>query len=253
MQKISAYHRPSSLEEALALLDRSQVRSVPIAGGTTLVASAVDVFQEVVDLQAIGLDAIEGSADGLRIGAMTRLQDIVDDERVPELLRAATQREGPNTFRNAGTLGGAIVEANWESELLAALLVLECELTIQDAGGARGITLANFLVEPAAALKTGLLTQVLISANGETHTAHVARTPADRAIVSATVRKLDNGEVLLALSGVAEVAVLVVPDEVQNLQPPGDFRGSSDYRRSMATVLTKRVLASMKSAEQNTP
>ena len=137
MQKITAYHRPSSLEEALALLGRSEVRAVPIAGGTTLVASATDVFQEVVDLQAVGLDAIEGSTEGLRIGAMTRLQDIVDDERVPELLRAATQREGPNTFRNAGTLGGTIVEANWESELLAALLVLECELRIEAAGGAR--------------------------------------------------------------------------------------------------------------------
>ena len=247
MQKITAYHRPSSLEEALTLLGRSDVRTVPIAGGTTLVASTAAAFQEVVDLQAVGLDAIEGSEDGLRIGAMTRLQDIIDDERVPELLRGATKREGPNTFRNIGTLGGAIVEANWESELLAALLVLECELSIQDIGGARSITLADFFVDPAAALQAGLLTQVSIKASGETHAAHVARTPADRAIVSATVRKLENGEVLLALSGVANVPLIVALDEVQHLQPPGDFRGSSDYRHSMATVLTERVLGSINS------
>ena len=103
--------------------------------------------------------------------------------------------------------------------------------------------MTDFLAEPAAALQTGLLTQVSIKASGETHAAHVARTPVDRTIVSATVRKSDDGEVLLALSGVAKVPVLVVPDEVQYLQPPGDFRGSSDYRRSMATVLTERVLA----------
>ncbi len=242
MQKITAYHRPSSLKEALALLGRSEVRTVPIAGGTTLVASAAATFQEVVDLQAVGLDAIGGSADGLRIGAMTRLQDIIDDEHVPELLRGATKREGPNTFRNAGTLGGAIVEANWESELLAALMVMECVLSIQGTGSTRSITLADFLAEPAAALREGLLTQVSIKANGETLAAHVARTPADRAIVSAAVRKLDNGEVLLALSGVANVPLIVAPDEVQHLQPPGDFRGSSDYRHSMATVLTERVL-----------
>jgi CO/xanthine dehydrogenase FAD-binding subunit len=45
------------------------------------------------------------------------------------------------------------------------------------------------------------------------------------------------------MTGVAVTPVLVDRDDLGSLQPPGDFRGSPDYRRQLAGVLTGRVLA----------
>ena len=44
------------------------------------------------------------------------------------------------------------------------------------------------------------------------------------------------------LTGVASTPILVKPAEVGVLHPPGDFRGSSDYRRHLAGILTQRVV-----------
>ncbi|MFN8458306.1 MAG: hypothetical protein U0401_27250 [Anaerolineae bacterium] len=55
MPKIKAYHRPSSLDEALKLLSRSNVSTAVIAGGTYITAHMDDSIDEAVDLQALGL------------------------------------------------------------------------------------------------------------------------------------------------------------------------------------------------------
>jgi CO/xanthine dehydrogenase FAD-binding subunit len=52
---------------------------------------------------------------------------------------------------------------------------------------------------------------------------------------------------VLAASGVAAVPVVV--DDPGALQPPGDFRGSADYRRSLATTLTARVRTALETSE----
>ena len=56
---------------------------------------------------------------------------------------------------------------------------------------------------------------------------------------SAWARLSDEGR-RLALTGVAPTPVLVQPDDV--LDPAGDFRGSSDYRRALADVLLARAV-----------
>jgi hypothetical protein len=64
----------------------------------------------------------------------------------------------------------------------------------------------------------------------------------DRPIVIAVARRAANGEVRLAIAGIADRPVIVDPDRVAALDPPSDFRGSAKYRRSIATVLAQRVL-----------
>ena len=71
----------------------------------------------------------------------------------------------------------------------------------------------------------------------------MARTPADAPIVAAVARRTPDQQTLLALCGVAQTPVLVDPDDVaDSIDPPGDFRGSAEYRRAMALTLTQRVL-----------
>jgi CO/xanthine dehydrogenase FAD-binding subunit len=197
---------------------------------------------EVIDLQALALTGAAREGDQLTLGAMTTIQTVVDAAAAPALLREMAHREGPNTFRNQGTVGGAIVCADPESEFLAALLALEAEITIVTLAGDRILPLADFLAAAPAAIEGGILTWVALATSGETASERVARTPADKPIVAAVGRKTPDGRVLLALCGVAATPILIAPDQLASLIPPADFRGSSEYRREMATLLAGRVL-----------
>jgi CO/xanthine dehydrogenase FAD-binding subunit len=243
MAPIQAYHRPETIAEALELLNRSGVRTALLGGGTTIVAELAEQgIEEVVDLQDVGPAHVEPRGDRLALGAFLRLQALVDDERVPSLIRDAAFREGPNTFRNQSTLGGVIASRHWESELLAALLVHDASLTVEATRGAQIISLADFLAGPAP---SGIIAEVTVETGGVTGQARVGRTPLDTAIVAALARRDEGGAVRLALTGAGTTPSLVDPDKLDTLTPPGDFRGSSDYRKEIAAILSRRALAEL--------
>ena len=66
------------------------------------------------------------------------------------------------------------------------------------------------------------------------------RTPADTPIVLVVGRRNGSGRVGLAATGVADTPVRLDALDLDGLEPPSDFRGSSDYRRHLAKVLTAR-------------
>jgi carbon-monoxide dehydrogenase medium subunit/putative selenate reductase FAD-binding subunit len=246
MTRLKAYYRPSSVEEALQLLARPQVTSLIVAGGTYINAHLAENVDEVIDLQATGLDTADEVEGRLRLGAMVRLQTLVELDQTPALVRQMARREGPNTLRNQATIGGIVVGADPESELLAALLVHEAEVEVQSRSGSKQIALSDFLADVPAALDGGLVTAVSVVTSGRGTGERVARTPADRPIVAAVARRDDQGRIHLALCGVASTPLLVNPDPDQlNLTPPADFRGSSAYRRQMAITLSRRVISAL--------
>jgi CO/xanthine dehydrogenase FAD-binding subunit len=243
MAQVKAYYRPTKVEEVLQLLARPGITTAIVAGGTHFNDQrAAPLAEEVVDLQALGLDGVSEAGDRLQLGAMVRLQTLVEDERVPALLREMAHREGPNTLRNEATLGGVVVVADPESELLAALLVHEAEVEVQFQSDPRRLALADFLAGLPGSVEGGVVTAVSVVTSGQGSGERVARTPADRPIVAAVARQDEGGQIHLALCGVAATPILVKPDQLQGLQPPADFRGSSNYRREMAQVLSRRVV-----------
>ncbi len=248
MSKISKYHRPDDINEALELLSRSQVTTAILAGGTQLVPELASTFDEVVDLQAIGLNEINYTGQGVTLGAMVHLQDIVDNEQIARLLRDLAKREGPNTLRHAATVGGVIASADIESELLAAFLVCDANIEIQTSQETKQIPLSEFLRDVSSQLAGGIITSVTLSTLGDTASDRVARTPADRPIVAAVARKGPENVIQLALCGVANTPILVnaETDIKAAVNPPDDFRGSREYRRQMAATLSRRVLEKLK-------
>jgi aerobic carbon-monoxide dehydrogenase medium subunit len=240
MAPIQAYHRPQTIAEALRLLSRDGVRTTLIAGGTTIVPQLDErEIEEVVDLQEAGPAHVEARGERLALGAFVRLQTLIEDERVPSVIRDAAFREGPNTFRNQRTLGGVIASRHWESELLAALLVHDGRLTVETTAGAQAISLADFLAGP---VPSGIIVEVSIASGGATGQARVGRTPLDTAIVAALARRDASGAVRLALTGAGSTPCLVDPEAIDALDPPGDFRGGSDYRKEIAAILARRAL-----------
>ena len=234
MHKLVGYHRPSSVAEAAELLvDKSRLA---VAGGTTIRHDGAGPPVEVVDLQSLGLDDISVDGDRLRLGSTVRLQALVDDDEVPQVVRDAAQAEQPSALRTLATVGGTVGAADRESLLLAAFLVHEAVVHFADD---RDSSLTNVLDSGLTAGE--LIVAVSLARTGRGAIARTGRTPADAPIVAAVARSSDD-DVRLALCGVADVPIVVDPDAVDDLDPPGDFRGSSTYRRHLAAVLSRRVL-----------
>ena len=238
MARISAYHRPSSVEDALALLHRSTVRTVVLGGGTTVVASRFEVPTEVVDLQSCGLAGIVVEGSTARVGATTTLDSIADDEAMPFALRDAARREQPSTLRTLATIGGVVVGRHCESELLAALLAFEAVVAFVNATGAQTRSFDDALADPSV-LHGAIVTAIEVRIDGHASAARTGRTPFDSPIVAVVGRRRSDGTVIAAATGVASTAV-VIGDPVA-LEPPGDFRGSSEYRRHLVVELASRV------------
>lgn len=281
------YHRPATadpdparaLDHALELLARPGIRTVPLAGGDTLLASADPTVEAVVDLQGLGLDAIriEADASALCIGALATRAALADHAAAREpyggIVAEAARRWAGSVQRNRATVGGAVAAADANDPLIVALLVCDAEVTMALAAGRSGTTrlpLAEFLARRTALLAApAIVTEVRIPWPASPHggaLASVARTPADAPIViaAATVRR--DGErctaVGLALGGVAnapldlspmaatltgqpwnDAAVAALATRVAaGLHPAGDFRGSAAYRQAMAEVLCARAL-----------
>jgi probable selenate reductase FAD-binding subunit len=243
MTRVSAYWRPATVPDALALLRRSG--TVPIGGGTKVNAAPDGGPVEIIDLQALGLGRIERQPGALDIGAGATLQQIATDAAVPAVVREAARREEPSTLRAMATLGGCVAAGHWESELLAALLAYAATVTLAGPDGDQLVGLDALLADRGR-LADRIITSVVMATGGAAQAARTGRTQADRPIVAAVARQA--GGTWLALSGVAATPVLTraagadLPGWLDRLDPPGDFRGSAEYRRALAATLARRVL-----------
>lgn len=261
MPTLDEYHRPTDLSAAIALLKRVSPRTVPMAGGTWLNPRLGKEVQAtaVVDLSGLGLAGIERDPDTLRVGPMTTLADVAEDETCQMLangiLATTARREAVVNVRNAATVGGTVVVAPPDSEFILALLALDAHLVVQS-DRVRSWSLARFLEDRAAALDGGLVTQIQIhlplhAAGG---LAHVTRTPFDHPIVAAVAVIAEDADARrIALGGVVVGPLLVtfgrlaeaegaVAKAIDSAEPWADFRGTAEYRREMGALMARRAL-----------
>ena len=108
-----------TVEEAVLLLKRYGDKGAVVAGGTDLIGKMKDEIlptypEAVINLKTIpGLDFISHEDDQLRIGALTRLEDIAVNPVVRERFTAlseAAERTASTHLREMGTLGGNICQ-----------------------------------------------------------------------------------------------------------------------------------------------
>src|SRR3990172_1855176 len=121
------YHRPKSLAEALALLERGR----PLAGGTSLTAERARV-SGVVDLQGLSLDSLEITAAEVIAGATLTLEAFAQgcEIEAPALAEAA-RREAAHNLRNMATVAGTLVAADGRSPLATVLIAAKAQLTLE--------------------------------------------------------------------------------------------------------------------------
>ncbi len=245
MYHVVGYHRPDSLSDALRLL--APVGRVAVAGGVHLHHDGGADPAELVDLQSAGLDTVVIEAESASLGATVRLQALVDDQRLPDVIREAARSEQPSTLRSLATLGGAIATASDDSLLLAALLVHDAVVGLaSERHGERRVMLGDLLVEGRRPGE--LIVDVVVQTSGTGAIARTGRTPRDTPIVGVVGRRMRDhhgGSTKLAVCGVGVRPALVEPGDVATVQPIDDHRASGSYRSHLAEVLTGRVLEAL--------
>ncbi len=280
MLNLREIHKPKTIEEAIQLL--KQPDTVAMAGGTELLSSKRKDVRAVVDLSELGLAYIREQDGAVAVGAMTKLADVVANERLRAaangVVAQAARRTHANLLRNQATVAGTLISEP-DGILALALVALDARVmclpppqspprsTGEGEGG--GVALCDFLPMRDHFTMCGIVTEVVIPAaslNRRAVIESVARTPRDKPIVSVCAAvELENGVVraaAIALGGVGEVAVRASEAEkllvsrglgdgeieraaekaTSRLNPPSDFRGSAEYRREMVRVLTARAL-----------
>ncbi len=273
------YLAAASVDEAIAVLAAHGGEAKIIAGGQSLVPMLnfrLLAPTILVDINKVpGLDHITPDGDGLCIGALTRhhaleTSDLVR-ERFPVLCEAMTH-VAHLAIRNRGTIGGSLCHADPAAELPMMALLLDATIVTADSDGAREIPAKDFFDGALSTVleEDELVTEVRIPAlpaNCGWGFEEVSQRAGDFAMAAAAATvSLSNGaavQVRLALMGVgdtpmrmrgietqlsgapltAETIEAAAASVVDAVDPMSDLHASSDYRRHLAQVLTKRVLS----------
>ncbi len=251
---IIEYNRPKTLDEALALLARSEPITVPIGGGTVLNQPS-DESVAVVDLQSLGLDSVETEGQKLKIGANVTLQNLLNVADIPPALRDAIKHEAAYNIRNMATVAGTLVATDGRSPFATAMLALNAQLSIeQQSQDAVQISLGEFLALREERLQHSLITQVTIPAQAKLAYQYVARSPADLPIVCVAVAQWQSGRTRVALGGYGKIPLLALDGDNSGgaeiaahsaYSEAGDQWASAEYRADVAETLTKRCLGEL--------
>jgi carbon-monoxide dehydrogenase medium subunit len=273
------YRAPEALDEALSLLAEFGDDAKPLAGGQSLIPLLNFRLARpavLIDLNRVrSLAGIEATADGLRIGAMTRqrmLERSADVARSAPLIAETMPHVAHPQIRNRGTLGGSLAHAEPAAELPAVMITLGARLRLQSSTGERSLTADEFFTGLFATdLRTGeLLTAVEIPAlPARTGYAfeEVARRHGDFALlgVAASVtldaagvcrearitlvnpgagaERMQRAASLLAgRSPNATLAREAGEIAAADVSATADVHASPEYRRQLARVLTRRAL-----------
>jgi carbon-monoxide dehydrogenase medium subunit len=161
------YACPASLDVAVALLAAHKGEAKALAGGQSLMPlMAFRVAQPslLVDLRKLpGLKEIRIGTDGVRLGALVRWRDILDDKRLATahpLLREAVSHVAHYQIRNRGTVGGSLAHADPASEMPGIAQACDAQITVQGTGGTRTIGAKDFI---QGALTTALAVDEIIT------------------------------------------------------------------------------------------
>lgn len=249
---ITTYHRPKTLDEALALL--AQPNTVPLGGGTLLSTGTPDSVS-VVDLQHVGLDAITVKGNELEIGATCTLQTLFESEHCPAALKTALKLEAPLNIRNTATVAGTLVSSDGRSTFAAMLLAMDAKLDRRPLTADHGqSSVVNGLSEYLLTHPSGLITSITIPLNVKSAFEFVSKTPADKPLVCAALAQWNSGRTRLTLGGYGTSPLLAMDGtEADGLESAAknayheavDEWASAEYRMDVSATLAKRALESL--------
>jgi carbon-monoxide dehydrogenase medium subunit len=271
---------PTSLKQALSLLDPDEPTVRPVAGGTALMLmmkAGVFTPTRLICLHGIEPDfsriALAGNGE-LRIGAMATLRDLEKDSNVAArlpVLREAMRTLSSVRVRNVARVGGALAHGDPHMDLPPVLSALGARVSIAGPTGNRELPLEQLYVGyyETVLQKNELITAVTVPALNGRKAAYMkvtSRTADDWpslgvavsfalkdgtirdpvVVVSAATEKVTRMSAAeSALRGAApdDVALRRAGDAAADeVQTLSDAHGSAPYKRELLRVYLRRAV-----------
>jgi carbon-monoxide dehydrogenase medium subunit len=267
------YTAPETLGDAItALVDGGEDAKL-LAGGHSLIPLMklrLAAPSLLIDLRKVpGLHGVERQNGHWRIGALTPHSVL---EHAPELgivSQVAGTIADPQV-RHRGTIGGSLAHGDPASDLPAAMLITEAEVTLQSQDGQRTVTAADLFQDYlTTAVGAGeVLTEIRVPAlDGWGYAYHkFNRRSEDWAMVAVSVVVKASGgtceDIRIGLTNMASVPLRasaaedalrgqeLSPENIaaaaehaaDGTKPPADLNASADYKRHLARVLCRRAI-----------
>jgi aerobic carbon-monoxide dehydrogenase medium subunit len=271
------YERATSVDHALALLERHGPEARLLAGGHSLLPmmklrlARPETLIDINDLR--DLDYIRLDGDSIAIGAMTRHASLLDSALLSEHYRIFADAErviADPIVRNRGTIGGSLCQADPSEDLSAVCAALRAEAVIRSPGGSETIDMRTFHTGPYETAVTGtkMLVEIRVPIRTGIGSAYekVERRAGDWAIAAAGAFIQLEGDIVsdvgIGLTAVGaprftcEAAEQLLrgqtpaPDLLaasaeacrEGCNPQSDQRGPVDYKRHLVGVMVERAL-----------
>lgn len=260
MLTISQYVRAESIQQAYEL---NQKRSNAVLGGMHWLKLQKRNVGTAIDLSDLGLDTIEETEDSFLIGAMVTLRQLelqreLNDISNNALAESVRQIVGVQ-FRNMATVGGSIFGRYGFSDVLTVFLALDAQVELYNRGV---ISLEEFSKLPYD--RDLLLNLIVKKVNRKTVYLSQRNTKTDFPVLTCAVCETDGkyrfvigarpkravcfyDELGILEDGITVASAAELGNYISSQVETGsNMRGSDEYRRILAGVLTKRALLQMK-------
>ncbi len=274
------YYAPTSVEEAVALLEANGENAFIMAGGTDLLIKRRHQMihpKVVVSLKKIqGMNRISyNRKKGLFIGATALLADITKQRSIKKFYPAIAKAAGNTAnvqIRNMGTIVGNLCNASPAADNAPALLALNAVLTIQGPQGKRTVPLEDFFVGPGltvlqpAEIVAAIIVPVPPPGSAAAYLHLSARGKIDCSAANAGVflslknKKIETARLFIGACGPIPMRMRKAEKKLTGQKltgnlahqagqlasrqstPISDVRADKDYRLKMVTVLAKRAI-----------
>lgn len=270
------YERATSVDGAIAALAEHGPEARLIAGGHSLLPMMklrLASPERLIDINDLKLSYIEERMTEIRIGALTRHNELLESELLATrfaVFREAEQVIADPVVRNRGTIGGSLCQADAAEDLSAVCAALKATVVIKGPDGERTVGMDGFYLGPftTAVGAEEMLTEVRLPLRQGAGSAHekVERRAGDFAIAAVSAALwLQGGTIAdagIALAALGPATIIAsraeellrgkAPSEElfaqagelakEDCAPLADGRGPIDYKRHLAGVLTTRAL-----------
>lgn len=270
------YERATSVDHAIALLDKLGPEARLVAGGHSLLPMMklrLARPEHLIDINDLQLNYIKIENNEICIGAMTRHRDLLESAVANEHYRIFAEAEkviADPVVRNRGTIGGSMCQADPSEDMSAIMSALGATVVIHGKNGQRVVPAREFHKGPyeTAVGEAEMLTEVRVPIRANAGSAYqkVERRAGDWAVAAVGAFVTLDGDVIsdcgigITAVGVehfcapeAEAILRGKPATEDNFaaagaaaaaasNPASDQRGPADYKRHLADELTRRAL-----------
>jgi aerobic carbon-monoxide dehydrogenase medium subunit len=238
------YEAPATVAAAVGLLAEHQDQASVLAGGQSLIPLlALRLARPALLIDINGLQELSGvsaSNGWVAVGAMTREYVAEDSKTIADsvpLLAAALPLIGHEAIRSRGTIGGSLAHADPAAELPAVARALLVEVRFPAAAPGTGVTFREVARRHGDFAIVGLAASLTFS-DGAISDARLAFA----GISDVPVRAVGAEDLLRGEIPSPELFDEAARRATEDIDPPADLHGSSEYRKKVAAALVRRGL-----------